>query len=140
MTNMPIQDLVVNVNLVSSASLGKLAVLFPADDIGGGPSVLTTALDVLDRGLLELVEAVPSGRSAVFASSRTSPARYLVLGTHYCSCPAFIQAVRSASAAFCKHQLAAMLSSLGVGGAIATRRVDDAHMACALLDGRTRLR
>lgn len=66
------------------------------------------ALEIIDRGLITLVEALPSGRSFYLFEGSKSTSH--VCFVHYCSCPSFTFSVLNRSEAlYCKHQIAAKL-------------------------------
>ena len=117
---------------VSAATLGKLSILLPPSDSTkkttspsssptssssstSSASLLALALDILDRSLLTRVVDEVYGRSCVLVASRTSSTVHRVLGSHHCTCKAFVYSVLTGATPFCKHQLSALLSSAGVG-------------------------
>jgi len=71
------------------------------------PHTCEGALEILDKGLMTIIEAKPSGRNFFLFAGKKN-ASYVCFG-HYCSCPSFIFSVMIKSELYCKHQLAAHL-------------------------------
>jgi len=74
---------------------------------------LLRALQLVDKGLISMLQAQPSGRTVFQVQGKTVGEHYLCLPMHFCTCHAFFFDIVSRSEAIaCKHVLAARIAQV----------------------------
>ena len=73
-------------------------------------SLLSPALDLVDRGAVTLVRGEEGGREVVTVRGSGGLRYTLLRGSHYCPCPSYQYSVVGRGAIACKHLLAVRLA------------------------------